>query len=123
MAAVDQQELGDVHAGINLCAARIHAFQLYGVAGGDGSAAAAEPIPAGMRGLVRKERGWAIGARLDFDRHLQFDQRVARQRCGRRPPVRSMAARFAEEFHEEIGCAVDDLRRIGKDRRRRSRSH
>src|SRR5580658_3337520 len=54
---------------------------------------------------------------LDFDCHLEFDQRVARQR-GNPDGGSHVPGRFTQKLDKKIGGAVDDCWAIGKARNR-----
>jgi len=50
---------------------------------------------------------------LDFHVHLEFDKRSAWE-SGNPDGGPDVATGFTKNFHEDVGCAVDDFWRVGK---------
>ena len=86
------------------------ALEVDGVAGGDRQARREVAIPARVRGRGA-ERVCSLTA--ISHRHLQLDQRVARQAADADGRA-DVAAGLAEDLEEEVGGAVDDLGRVGE---------
>ena len=87
---------------MDLRAAGIDAFEVNGIAGRYGEARRKSAVPAGvsrLRGKTVLGQGGCGLSSLNFDAHLQFDQRVAWQR-GNANGSAHVAGGFAENVDE-----------------------